>query len=266
MICIFFEGSQYVPVLEKVIGGKMKVVKSETPYGNADILFSPCEKVMCIPNAGLDFGNDSQKAPKAVMYTLVKYKVRQMCIISKVGGINKLMHVGDTVIPDDYIDKTTIYCKSFLNEISELPPRYDMLDVFSGSWRGRIKKHLVSQRGNTASDIFDKGVYVCTDGPGFESSAEIEQYRRMDIDVVGHYLSPYVYYARELAIAIACISIVSNSFCNNDEFLKEDETTAGIFKSYIEAAIQTANDNDGEEQKKHWIKNIKTDLERVFYE
>ena len=255
MICIFFEGSQYIPVLEDIIGRRLEPKHCDTPYGNSKILICQEKGLICIPDAGMCFGKDSALFPLAVAYVLKEFAVKQMCIISKVGGINKLMHVGDIVIPDDYYDNTTIYHKSFLYATSTLPPRYDMLEPFSPCWRKRIYQYLKNE--SYKCNIFDRGIYVCTDGPGFESKAEIAHYNQMNIDMVGHYLSPYIYYARELKIALVCVSVVSNSFDNSgDGFLKEDEGTAILFGKMIKAAYETRDDSDCEEQKNHWIRMI----------
>lgn len=256
MICIFFEGSQYIPQLENVLGDKLQAKHCVTPYGEGDVLINENKDVICINNAGICFSKENSNIPKAVMYVLVQHQVKQMCILSKVGGINKLLHVGDTVISSDYLDKTTIYSKSILNDFSELPPRYDMLEPFSSAWRKRICLYLMQCRGNRAYNIFDNSTYVCTDGPGFESQAEIDSYYGLYADVVGHYLSPYIYYARELSIALVCVSVVSNSFYNDDGFLMETEETNEIFRNYISAVLATKDDLDGEAHKHHHLKNI----------
>ena len=256
MICIFFEGRRYLPQLDQCLSGKLAEEICETPFGSGTVLVIRKDGVLCIPDAGMCFGKDPAKFPRAVMHALTQYGVRQMCMISKGGGINKLMHVGDIVISDDYYDNTSIYAKSFRYDTSELPPRYDMLEPFSMRWRSGILSCLKQHRAEHPFNLFDRGVYVCTDGPAFESKAEIAYYEKMNWDVVGHYLSPYIYYAREMKIALACISVVSNSFANADAFLQEDAQTAGLFRLMIFAALESKRDDDCEEQTAHWIKNL----------
>ena len=59
-----------------------------------------------------------------------------------------------------------------------------------------------------------------------------------------------------MKIALACISVVSNSFANADAFLQEDAQTAGLFRLMIFAALESKRDDDCEEQTAHWIKNL----------
>ncbi len=58
--------------------------------------------------------------------------------------------------------------------------------------------------------MVDHGVYVCTEGPRFESSAEIKMFSRMGGDVVGMTNLPEVVLARELEMCYASISTVTN--------------------------------------------------------
>jgi 5'-methylthioadenosine phosphorylase len=53
-------------------------------------------------------------------------------------------------------------------------------------------------------------VYVCVDGPRFETPAEIRMYRKLGGDVVGMTGVPEVVYANELGIGYSSIVIAAN--------------------------------------------------------
>ena len=58
--------------------------------------------------------------------------------------------------------------------------------------------------------VHKAGTYVCTEGPRFETPAEIEMFRRLGCDVVGMTVAPEAMLARELEMCYAAVSFVSN--------------------------------------------------------
>ena len=58
--------------------------------------------------------------------------------------------------------------------------------------------------------LHDKGTYVCTEGPRFETPAEIRMYEKLGGDLVGMTNVPEVCLAREAEICYATISMVTN--------------------------------------------------------
>src|SRR5690606_1319111 len=58
--------------------------------------------------------------------------------------------------------------------------------------------------------LHDGGVYVCTEGPRFETPAEIRFYAQVGGDVVGMTSATEAILARELGLCYATIAIVTN--------------------------------------------------------
>lgn len=256
MICLFFEGEQYIETLEISLGERFIVSLIKTPYGEQRVLINPHRNLMCITNAGHIKGISNRDIPKSVAYILKEHKVDGMLMVSKVGGINPLLRVGDIVLMDDYIDMTTIYDKSYYAFINPNIPRYDMQQPFCTRWGQGIFSLLKGSNISGKRNIFERGTYICTDGPGFESSAEIQAYRLAGADVVGHYLSPYVYYTRELKISFAAVSIVSNSYSNPDEILLDNDEIKTLINNIIDYALSSFRREFKEYHKLHWIKNL----------
>lgn len=255
MLCIFFEGNQYVDCLNQITGLKPVECSMDTRYGSISYL-KYSDQLIAILDAAFVPGNQCKNTPKIVAALLEKLNVTSFCYIAKVGGINKILHVGDLLMIDDAVDKTTQYDKSYIMGRKQFPPRYDMLEPFCKEWRTDIFKKLLMDRPFTDKNMFDCGTYVCTDGPAFETASEISEYANSKIDVVGHYLFPYVYYLRELKISMIAVTIVSNSFAHDDGFLLDDSNMMSGMKKILAAVINTCNDNYCEKQKSHWIKNI----------
>ena len=59
-------------------------------------------------------------------------------------------------------------------------------------------------------EIIGEGIYVCTEGPRFESSAEIRFYHRIGGDVVGMTSVPEVILAKEAGMCYGAVGIVMN--------------------------------------------------------
>ena len=54
------------------------------------------------------------------------------------------------------------------------------------------------------------GTYVCTEGPRFETPAEIQMYHRLGGDLVGMTAYPEVALAREIGLCYGAVAMVTN--------------------------------------------------------
>lgn len=190
--------------------------KEETPFGPVRYFCGNMEsnEFIYFPDGGMSNKTDAINVPLAIAYVLQSKDVHQLVLIAKVGGINPLLKVGDIVIPDDYIDITIHRKRSYYQALN---PSNSLCYVMNNPFCAEHKKNLLCAVKNVSTkfpevinNIFDTGRYICTEGPAFESSAEISAYRQWGADIVGHTVVPYVYYARELGICFNSICIVSN--------------------------------------------------------
>jgi 5'-methylthioadenosine phosphorylase len=60
------------------------------------------------------------------------------------------------------------------------------------------------------SRVFKRGTYLVTDGPRFESVAEVDYMRRLGGDIIGQSLAPEVFLARDIGACYAGIYLVVN--------------------------------------------------------
>jgi 5'-methylthioadenosine phosphorylase len=74
----------------------------------------------------------------------------------------------------------------------------------------QIRETIISSGEKVDGTVVENGVYVCTEGPRFETPAEIHMYRQMGGSVVGMTGLPEVVLARELEMCYATICMVSN--------------------------------------------------------
>ncbi|NHJ32060.1 MAG: MTAP family purine nucleoside phosphorylase, partial [Asgard group archaeon] len=81
--------------------------------------------------------------------------------------------------------------------------------------------------------IFEKGVYVCTEGPRFETPAEINAFKKLGGTFVGMTSSTECVLARELDMSYATICIVTNYAAGMQEKISMEEVYT-IFKGKID--------------------------------
>jgi len=199
-----------------VIGGtgfeklfrKVKQLRLGTPYG-----MPPPISIGRIDRKGVAFlprHGPSHSIPphrinyKANVYALYKMGVERLLAINAVGAINLNFKPGDLVVPHDFVDFTKLRSPTFFDEA---PVTH--VDV-SQPYCPEIRGVLIKTEKKLGFHTWDRAVLVCTEGPRFETPAEIEMFRRLGCDVVGMTGVPEAVLARELEICYASICYVSN--------------------------------------------------------
>lgn len=230
MIILLEESKRYLPYFEKASGERMTACIESTPCG--DVACAKNDNVIWISNIGT--------CPLGIAWIMDHYHPDGLGMVSKVGGINKLLSVGDIMLVSDYIDNTTCRPKSYIEKKDKsIKIRYAMGNPFCQDWAENVKNHLMLHRKEYPGNFMDTGVYVCTDGPGFESDSEINLFRNWGADMVGHWISPFVYYARELDVCFVSVGVVSNVFHKNDQDMLNDDKTNTLFGELYAALLQT---------------------------
>lgn len=141
---------------------------------------------------------------KANVHALYETGVERIIAINAVGAINQDFKPGDIVIPHDFIDFTKLRSTTFYDEA---PVTH--VDV-SQPYCPEVRKLLTKTARKLGLRVWDRAVLVCTEGPRFETPAEIKMFRRLGCDVVGMTGVPEAVLARELQMCYATICYVSN--------------------------------------------------------
>jgi 5'-methylthioadenosine phosphorylase len=141
---------------------------------------------------------------KANIYALYKMGVERILATNAVGAINLNFKPDDIVVPHDFVDFTKLRPTTFFDET---PVTH--IDV-SQPYCPEIRKLLTETARRLGFNVRDKAVLVCTEGPRYETPAEIEMFRRLGCDVVGMTAVPEAVLARELEMCYATICYVSN--------------------------------------------------------
>ena len=230
MILLMAESKRYLPYFEEEMGIKLNPFVEKTPYG--EVVGAKNEDVIWIDNIGM--------YPMGIAAIMDKYRPDCLGMVSKVGGINKLLNVGDIMLVTDYIDNTTCRPKSYIEQKDKkIKIRYAMGEPFCKTWRNSVEQILKEKRNEFDGNIFDNGVYVCMDGPGFESTAEINAFRSWGADMVGHWISPFVYYARELDVCFVSVGVVSNVYHKDGGEMNNDDSTNKMFGKLYKILVET---------------------------
>lgn len=193
--------------LESLLEGAEEI-RIGTPYGLPPPLSvgEVQEKpVVFLPRHGLQHSVAPHKVNyRANIYALHKLGVKRIISTNAVGAINLDFKVGDLVVPHDLIDFTK---RRMLTFFDEAPVTH--VD-FTEPYCPEIRKTLALKARENFDSVWDQAVYVCTEGPRFETPAEIRMFRAFGCDVVGMTAIPEAALARELGMCYAALCFVSN--------------------------------------------------------
>ncbi len=193
--------------LESLLQGTRQV-RIGTPYGPAPLISVGImgeQEVAFLPR----HGPKHDLPPHRVNYmanlsALKRLGVERIIATNAVGSINSEYEPGDLSIPADIIDMTksrsaTFFDSSPVTHIDVSQPycpelRKVMLDAAKG---GNVK-------------VWDGSVLVATEGPRYETPAEIRMLETLGGDLVGMTGAPETFLARELEMCYSTICFVSN--------------------------------------------------------
>lgn len=120
-----------------------------------------------------------------------------------VGGIDPDAHPGTFVLIDQFLDRTHGRASTFHDD------EVAHVDV-SAPYCPELRAVLADVARDRGLETRASGTYVCTQGPRFETAAEIREFRMLGGDVVGMTGVPEVVLARELGLCYATVASITN--------------------------------------------------------
>ncbi len=140
---------------------------------------------------------------RANVAALEKLGVKEVIASSAVGSMREEFGVGQIGLVDQFLDFTKGRESTFYdNEVGHT----DMTNPYSARLNGQLRRSAerlgVEVRGGL--------VYVCAEGPRFETAAEIRMFRAMGGDVVGMTGVPEVVLANEKGMQYASVVVATN--------------------------------------------------------
>lgn len=177
---------------------------------------------------------------KANIYALRMLGVTRILATQAVGSINPTIAPGTFVVVDQFIDQTRMRPTTFYDGKTEIivdggkhVKGVVHIDV-TNPYCPELRQALIASCAKEGVKHVSKGVYICTEGPRFETPAEIEGYRRIGAEVVGMTNVPECVLSRELTMCYASIAMSTNYAAGTGPVKITHEEVAEIFNKNIE--------------------------------
>lgn len=181
----------------------------ETPYGIASYEsgYFKDREIIFLARHGVRHTIPPHKINyRANIYALKLLNVGAVVSTTAVGSLNENYKPGDLVLVDQFIDLTKSRTGTFYDGDRYSVAHLDMTHPYCETLR-----HAILAAGKEARVVIHPtGTYICTEGPRFETPAEISAFRQWGADVVGMTNVPECQLAREAEICYATISMVTN--------------------------------------------------------
>jgi 5'-methylthioadenosine phosphorylase len=143
---------------------------------------------------------------RANMWALHHLGVEGVVATAAVGGLVRKMQPGDLVVVDSFIDFTSGRPSTFFDGDDARVVHTDMTQPYCPT----LRRALLTAGQSLPNRIHQTGCYVCTNGPRYETPAEVSAFAMLGGTIVGMTALPEVVLARELGLCYATIALVTN--------------------------------------------------------
>jgi len=189
----------------------------DTPFGTATAGKAVFEdrEIWVLRRHGLDLNIPPHLINyRANISALKKLGVSRVIATAAVGSLRPDLPPGSFAVTTDFIDFTRRRETTFYHEIDDRVHHVDMTNPYCP----QISGALVKSAQEMDLQIDPSAVYICTDGPRYETPAEIRMFVNWGADVVGMTGVPEVILARELGICYGTLAIVTNYAAGISQF------------------------------------------------
>lgn len=235
-------------VYNSSFSGNAKQQTIETPYGPVPYQSGQINNVPAYFLAR--HGIHHSIAPHLINYraniwALKKLGVQKIFSTAAVGSLSEQIKPGSFVVIDDFLEFTHERASTFFAGGSNSKVLH--MDV-SQPYCPDLRAILIDQIKQHGQQPVEYGTYVCTQGPRYETKAEIKMYQKFDGHVVGMTNFPECVLAREAEMCYATICLVTNfaagiakhslTFKEVDDLMREQKILLdNILESSLQAAI-----------------------------
>lgn len=143
---------------------------------------------------------------RANIRALKELGVERIIATAAVGSLNRDLEPGQLVLINQFIDFTKTRPSTFFEGGEKGVVHVDLTDPYCSA----LRKVLKAAAGKIDLKVYSGGTYVCTEGPRFETPAEITMYSKLGGDLVGMTSVPEVVLAREAEICYATVAMITN--------------------------------------------------------
>lgn len=181
----------------------------QTPYGSAQCFVGEKygNKVVFLTRHGVNHSVPPHKINyRANIWALKKLWVQDILATAAVGSLNPDMKAMHFVLCDQLLDFT----KSRIYTFFDTPERKVAHIDFSNPYCSTLRKQLSLCLDKLGFTYHKNGTIVVTEGPRFETPAEIKAFRMLGADIVNMTNSPECVLAREAEMHYAALAVVTN--------------------------------------------------------
>lgn len=198
----------------------------ETPYGSATVFVGEVEAaggakpVAFLPRHAKNHTIPPHKINyRANIWALKSLGVDKIVAVNAVGSLLRDVAPGSIVLVDDFLDFTFGREHTYFTGGEAGLQHTDMTNCYDADWQ-----QVLAQAAAAADvDLVRDGVYVCVQGPRFESRAEIRAYAKLGGTVSGMTGVPEVTLANELGLVYGSLALVTNFCCGLAPAVSNDE-------------------------------------------
>lgn len=156
-------------------------------------------------------GRDHKIPPHLVNYraniwALHQLGVSKVLATAAVGSLSPKFCLGDLVLPDQFLDFTKSRPLTFYEGGQQGVLHVDMTEPYCLT----VRQSILEAAAHLGFAVKNGACYVCTEGPRFETPAEIRMFQSLGGELVGMTSVPEVVLARELGMCYAAIGMVTN--------------------------------------------------------
>ncbi len=182
-----------------------------TDYGHVPVFLLDAggdREVVLLPRHGKEHSIPPHRINyRANIRALEGLGCRSVLATNAVGSMNEEMEPGDFVVCDQFIDFTKQRPLTFFDGDDGEVRHVDVTEPYCPRLRADLREACATA---LDEELHPAGVYVCAEGPRFETAAEIAMYAQLGGDVVGMTGVPEAVLAREAGLCYATVCVVSN--------------------------------------------------------
>ncbi|MBP2639986.1 MAG: methylthioadenosine phosphorylase [Firmicutes bacterium] len=181
----------------------------ETPYGEVDYTIGEFagQEIAFLARHGSKHSIPPHLINyRANIWALKKIGVESILATTAVGSLVKDIPPGQFVLIDQFIDFTHSRVNTFYEGGERGVVHVDLTTPYCPE----LRKIVAQAAKNSGLPTTTSGTYVCTEGPRFETPAEISMFAKLGGHVVGMTNIPEAVLAREAEMCYMTISLVTN--------------------------------------------------------
>jgi 5'-methylthioadenosine phosphorylase len=183
---------------------------------------------------------------RANIWALREIGVEKVIATAAVGSLQKDLRPGEIVLIDQFLDFTKSRAQTFFEGNGTGVLHVDVTNPYCPS----LREEICRSAGKSQVALHNGGTYVCTEGPRYETPAEIRMFHSLGGDVVGMTSVPEVVLAREAALCYAAITLVTNYAAgissrplSHQEVVTAMNQAQGVLRRLILAALANVSES-----------------------